>query len=199
MLIGLIGGVASGKSTVARAMESKGALWLDADKLAHAILQSSEVVQQLRARYGDQILGSDGQVNRRWLASRIFGTDPEAQQERHWLEEQIHPRVRMQIEESIAVAGHQYPAIVIDAPLLLETGLEQLCDRVLLIDTPITLRRLLATHRGWTRADFDKREASQMPLAEKRQYATDVIANDGSQEQLLRRIDTFWKETVDRL
>lgn len=197
LLIGLIGGVASGKSTVAQAMEAKGALWLDADKLALAVLQSPEVVEQLLARYSDQVLGNDGQVNRHWLASRVFGDDAVAQQERHWLEKQIHPRVLKQIEASIAAAGNQYPAIIIDAPLLLEAGWASSCDRILFVDTPVSLRRSLATVRGWTPTELDKRESSQMDLATKRQYATDAIANDSSEEQLLRRVEAYWRKTVE--
>lgn len=196
VLIGLIGGVASGKSTVARHLASKGALWLDADKTAREVLEGADVRAELRERYSETVFDSHGKVNRPMLAAIVFGVDAAAQTERHWLEQLIHPRVRAQFDMAISEAEDRYPAIVIDAPLLLEAGWDKFCDHVLLIETPRALRQELATARGWTTAELDKREASQMSLDEKQKRATAVIFNAGTLDDLRRSVDDFWESYV---
>lgn len=195
-LIGLIGGVAAGKSTVARWLADHGALWLDSDKAAREVLESPEVVEQLRARFPDAVVDGQGHVDRKAVAARVFGDDPAAIANRLWLERLIHPRVRALTEQRIDEAAGQYPAIVIDAPLLIEAGWADACDVILFVDTPLELRAKFAAARGWTREDFDKREQSQMPLADKRERATVIIANDGGLEKLYQQLDMFWVQLL---
>ncbi|MGN6544608.1 MAG: dephospho-CoA kinase [Aureliella sp.] len=191
-LIGLIGGVAAGKSTVARWLADHGALWLDSDKAAREVLELPDVMQQLRVRFSDSVVDSHGKVDRKAVASRVFGTDPAAVANRLWLEGLIHPRVRALTEQRIAEAGDRYPAIVIDAPLLLEAGWGEACDCVLFVDTPLELRAQFAAARGWTPEEFAKREESQLSITEKRKRATAVVVNDGSLEKLYGELEQFW-------
>jgi dephospho-CoA kinase len=193
LLIGLVGGVASGKSAVARFLAECGALWLDCDKLAHRVLDQPEVVGELRALFSDDIVQPNGQVDRQRLAGLVFGENPAATARRRSLEAIIHPRVRALVEQQIAQAGNRYPAIIVDAPLLIEAGWEKLCDRVVMVDTPDPLRGQLAAARGWSPEELARREASQMPLEEKRRHATDTILNDGSLAELSQRVELLWQ------
>lgn len=195
-LIGLIGGVAAGKSTVARWLADHGALWIDSDKAAREVLETPEAIEQLRARFSDSVIKSDGHVDRKAVAERVFGDDPAAVSNRHWLEGLIHPRVRALTERRIREAADRYPAIVIDAPLLIEAGWADACDCILFVDTPHELRVQYASARGWTREEFAKREQSQLSLAEKRRRATVSITNDGSLEKLYGQLDQFWQQLL---
>ncbi len=94
VIIGLIGGVASGKSTAASHLSSLGALWLDSDKAAREVLHWPEVIQQLRSQFGDEVIDSQGLPDRKAIAARVFGDDEPQIRQRRWLEQLIHPRVR---------------------------------------------------------------------------------------------------------
>ena len=190
-LVGLIGGIASGKSTVARLLQDRGALWIDSDRLAHQVLNSDEAIALLRARFGDDIVLANQQVDRSRLASFVFGDSSSARANKKWLEELIHPRVRAITEQRIAQAGSDYSFIVIDAPLLIEAGWAERCDRVLFVDAPQTLREQRAAERGWSTDELHKREAGQLPLAEKKQRATDIVSNSGSLPELATQVDRF--------
>ncbi len=122
IIVGLIGGIASGKSTVAKMLAGRGGLWLDADRMAHEVLRQREVIDQARNRFGDGVLTKDGQVDRQVLARRVFGEHPEARAHLEWLEGLIHPRVRALTEQRIVEDEGQHPFVIIDAPLLLEAG-----------------------------------------------------------------------------
>lgn len=198
VLVGLIGGVASGKSTVASHLARLGALWIDSDKMAHQVLAQPDVVEAIGARFGPDVLHEDGHVNRKALALRVFGDSNTALQARRWLELLIHPRVRSMTEERIADEGAHYPVVVIDAPLLIEAGLAGLCSRIMLIETPLELRQKFAAQRGWTAEELFLREKSQLPIEEKRRFATDIFQNDGAIEGLLKQVEQFWNQLVTR-
>lgn len=195
-LLGLVGGIASGKSAAARMLAERGALWIDCDQLAHRVLEHSDVIEALRQRFSDDILDSQGAVDRRRVAAYVFGDTPSAVAHRHWLEGVVHPRVRQLAEQRIAQAGQQYPAIVIDAPLLIEAGWSDFCDRIVMIDTPVELRRQLAAARGWTDEEFARRERSQLSVEEKRRRSTDVIPNAGSLDELAEQVAHFWQRLL---
>lgn len=193
-LVGLIGGIASGKSTVARMLQARGALWIDSDRLAHTVLNSREVTDLLRQRFGDQAIQSDGLADRKAIASFVFGASEAAVQNLKWLESVIHPRVRRLSEERIAEDAGRHRVVVIDAPLLLEAGWGPLCKRILFVDTPLPLRQSLAHQRGWSLEELQRREASQLLLNQKRAQATDVITNNGSLAELELQVDRLMGE-----
>ncbi len=193
VIIGLIGGVASGKSTAASHLSSLGALWLDSDKAAREVLHWPEVIQQLRSQFGDEVIDSQGLPDRKAIAARVFGDDEPQIRQRRWLEQLIHPRVRQLTEQRIVDAGDTYPAILIDAPLLLEAGWGPRCDRILMIDTPESNRMQRAMERGWSAEEFRKREQSQLSIDQKRNSASDIIRNDGTVQQLYERLNEFWR------
>jgi dephospho-CoA kinase len=201
VIIGLVGGVASGKTYIGTLLESHGALRIDADRLGHEVLQQPEVRDALRARWGAEIFNASGEVDRPALATQVFGDSAEATSERRALEAIVHPRIRSLAEQRISEArGKAEPltAIVLDAPLLLEAGWEPLCDLILFIDTPEETRYERAKTRGWTRTQLQQREGSQLPVSEKRSRSTHIIDNSVHAD-VVGQIDRLWDEISRRI
>jgi dephospho-CoA kinase len=197
-IIGLVGGVASGKSLAANMLVELGAVHLDADRTGHCVLaEDIDVRQALVDRWGNAILDTDGRVDRRAVAKQVFAKSAVGAANRKFLEDLLHPRIRerLNIERDQAVATGK-PAIVVDAPLLLEADWGSLCDIVLMIDSPRKLRLKRAAARGWTEADFDDREAAQWPAEEKRRHADVVIPNYGTADELRGAISQFWAQNM---
>jgi dephospho-CoA kinase len=188
LVVGLVGGVASGKSAVASVLEREGFVVLDADKDAKAALDREDVRAQLVSWWGEGIL-SAGRVDRARVADIVF---KDAGQRRK-LEELVHPIVRADRARAIEAATKAGRAgVVIDAPLLFEAGSEKECDRVLFVDAPLEQRVARATQtRGWTREELERREAAQLPLEQKRARSSDVVVNDSDFATLERRVRTL--------
>jgi dephospho-CoA kinase len=196
--IGLVGGIASGKSRVAQLLVDLGAGMLDADRTGHAVLaEDADVHAAIRRRWGDAVFDADGNVDRAAIAERVFGSSAEATVERQFLEGLLHPRIGRRLEaqqQEFAAAGR--PAVVLDAPLLLEAGWKPMCDVVLMVDATRETRLARARARGWTEDEFDLREASQWSTEEKRRAADVVVNNDGSEAELREAVSKFWTHCV---
>ncbi|MCS7305911.1 MAG: dephospho-CoA kinase [Thermoguttaceae bacterium] len=196
-IIGLLGGVASGKTLVAQEFARLGAGILDADQAGHQVLRLPHILQAVRARWGQEVLGPDGLVDRSRLAQRVFGPSPQAEQDRLYLQQLTHPEIgqllRQQAQE-LAEAG--CPAAVLDAPLLLEVGWDRWCDKLVFVDAPLELRQARALQRGWSAEQFAAREAVQWPLDKKRLRADIIIDNSGSLEHTRRQVLQFWQSLV---
>jgi dephospho-CoA kinase len=196
--IGLVGGVASGKSQVAHLLVDQSAGLLDADRVGHAVLaEDREVHDALRRRWGNEVFASDRSVDRAAIARRVFAEGDSADADRQFLEDLLHPRIRRRLESQareFANAGKR--AVVLDAPLLLEAGWDSICNVVLFIDASRDIRLERARRRGWSEAQFDKREAAQWPIDKKREAADIVISNDGSEDELRSRVQQFWNQHV---
>jgi dephospho-CoA kinase len=180
-VIGVLGGIASGKSTVARLLAGPQGAVLDADHVAHGVLQSEEIRDLVRERHGEGVLDGRGEVDRAALGAIVFA-DRDARKE---LEGWIHPRVRATLHASLEdAAARGVPTVVLDVPLLLEHaeehGLLELCDHLVFVDAPADARDQRAVRdRGWEPGEVVRREAAQMPLSTKRDRADVVISNDG--------------------
>lgn len=196
--IGLIGGVASGKSLVAKMFVELGAGLLDADRAGHQVLaEDSEVHAALRRRWGAGIFADDGSIDRSAIAKRVFGADSAVTAEREFLEGLLHPRIRARLVTlAQQMEADQVPAVVLDAPLLLEAGWDAICDIILFVDASRDVRLARALGRGWTEKQFEAREASQWPIVKKRSAADEVINNDGTQSELRQAIHCFWNRNV---
>ncbi|NOY30132.1 MAG: dephospho-CoA kinase [Planctomycetes bacterium] len=193
-ILGITGGIASGKSAVAAELAALGAVVLDADRAAHEVINLPDVQQALVDRWGSGILGESGKVNRQAVAQQVFSPQPDSSKELRFLEQTLHPQIRLQFEAELdRLAQKGVPAAVIDAPLLLEAGWESLCDAVLFVDATREKRLERAALRGWSEEDFSLREQAQMPIEEKRSRATQVVANQGSLEALKAQVQDFWK------
>jgi dephospho-CoA kinase len=185
--IGLIGGIASGKSYVANVLQDLGCPVIDADQLGHQVLTSPKTILQLQDRFGGEILTAAGQIDRQSLARLVFGSTAQAIENRKRLESIVHPAIKQLALEQIARLRQRSPrprALVIDAPLLLEAGWDSFCSAILLVDTPDTVRRQRAIERGWTRQQWQDREASQLPIEKKRARATHTVSGLLPRDQL---------------
>ncbi len=185
-VIGLAGGIGSGKSEVARILASLGCFVIDSDKEAKEALDRQEVRDQLVNWWGRGILDASGLVNRRAVADIIFKSD----KDRAALEALVHPLVRARradLRKQAQATGAK--AAVIDAPLLFEAGVDAECDAVIFVDAPrqVRLKRISET-RNWGEAELTRRERAQLPLDEKRQRSTLTIVNDGSPVDLRPKV-----------
>jgi dephospho-CoA kinase len=192
--IGLVGGVASGKSRVAQMLVDLGAGLLDADRAGHAVLAEDAAVQQaLRKRWGDAVFAADGAVDRAAVARRVFGPGEAADAERRFLEGLLHPDIGRRLQAQRAqYAAEGREVVVLDAALLFEADWRPMCDVVLFVDAPRETRLQRAMQRGWTEADFAQREAAQWPVEDKRRAADYVLSNVGSEKELRQAVQAFW-------
>lgn len=185
-IVGLTGGIASGKSTITCLFCRHGISHVDADQVARDIVMPGErVLEQLVARYGKQLLQTDGQLERRALRQIIFND----KSERHWVEALMHPAIRNKMFEQIA--RFQSPYALLVAPLLFETGLDQQVDRTLVIDIPQELQRSRLKNRDHcSEAQINAILQAQLSREARLSRADDVIDNSGEPEnkQLVRRI-----------
>jgi dephospho-CoA kinase len=174
--IGIAGGIGSGKSTVARILARLGCEVCISDDTARAVLDAPEVRAAVIDRAGAGVRAPDGSVDRAALGRALFA-DPALRAD---VERIMHPRIEARRRAQFAAAPLSTRALIIDAPLLFEVGLERECDAVLFVDTPRDLRlaRVRAS-RGWDDAELARREASQIPLGEKRRRSSDLVANTG--------------------
>ena len=180
-IIGIAGGVGSGKSHVARLFAERGCLVIDSDAQAAEAFARPEVLAAVRQWWGDTAFLPDGRPDRRAIARRVFA----APEDRRRLEQLIHPVVARLRDEKMAAAARLPPpsrpvAIVWDTPLLFEAGLAAQCDAVVFVDAQAAerLARVRDT-RGWDEAELARRENSQWPLDNKRALSHHVVTNAG--------------------
>jgi len=196
-VIGIVGGIASGKSTVAAELTSLGAVVLDADQTAHDMISQPEVKQVLVERWGESILNHAGEPDRQAIADHVFSPSNADNQELEFLESLLHPLVRQHFEGELKDFSSQGTvAVVIDAPLLLEAGWKDLCDSVIFVESSEENRAERVGPRGWSLDEISRREAAQMPIDEKQRQATHVIRNSGSRADLRAKVQAFWDSTI---
>lgn len=188
------GGIASGKSTIARLLEARGARRIDCDRVAHEILDSPEVQAQVRERFGEHLVVG-GQVDRKALGALVF-EDAGALEE---LERWIHPRVRERVREALeagAVAeGELRGVLIVDAAVAEKMNLTDYDLRVF-VDTPLAQRRERARERGWDADEVERREARQEPLEARRARADFVLPNEGDLVEAEKHVERFWDDLV---
>lgn len=182
-LIGLTGGIATGKSTFAAALRALGAPVIDADELARrAVARGSPALLEIERAFGPGMVGPDGELDRRRMAARVFAD----QDARARLEAIVHPAVReaMRAEaERLAAAGHDLAFY--EAPLLYEVGLEVKVECVVVVHAPAEVqKRRLAVRDGFSDAEAQARLDAQMPIDQKAARADVVVENDGDLESL---------------
>lgn len=193
-VVGLLGGVASGKSIVANSLAKRGALLLDADQAGHEVLRDPDVEALIRDRWGTAVLDPDGHVYRPALAKIVFAPTAEGAVELAFLESITHPRIGLALRtefERIAAKGLA-KVVVLDAPVMLKAGWDRLCTHLVFVDVPLDIRIQRAKTRGWTTEEFHLREAAQEPIEVKRNLASVVIDNSGSIAETESQIDRFW-------
>jgi dephospho-CoA kinase len=196
-IIGLLGGVASGKSFVAEQFRRLGAEVLDADRVGHEVLLLPEVRSAIRKHFGGKVFREDGQVDRKALGRIVFGPPPDGPRELTILEQITHPEIRLRLKneaERMAVDG--VPAAILDAPVMLKSGWDEICSAIVFVEAPDDVRRERALARGWTKEEFEAREAAQESLEVKRRRADFVIDNSASAGYTQEQIERLWHSLV---
>jgi len=190
--VGLTGGLASGKSTVARIIRGFGVPVRDADAVVHELYRTGRPGAVAATElFGPGILDASGAVDRRILAGRIFDDDGL----RHAFEERIHPLVRKEISRWIA--AQDTPIVVIEAALMIESGSAESYDVVVLVDCEIQQQRLRAAARGMNAAQIDATITSQATPEVRRKSVDIRIDNTGPREELPEKVRRAWKEITE--
>ncbi|MCY2935988.1 MAG: dephospho-CoA kinase [Planctomycetota bacterium] len=206
-VLGIVGGMGSGKSRIAKMLAVRGATVIDADAVGHALLDQGPVQEALVRKFGTDILGPDlgdgtRQIDRRALGAIVFSNEAA----RKALEESLHPRMRTTFERVISRLSRQVspkpgslrlpaPIVVLDAALLYEAGWNDLCDMVVFVDAPRKDRiKRVKLQRDWSPDEMDLREASQWPLELKKNQSQLVIRNPDSENEtvLEKEVDRIW-------
>ena len=203
IIVGVTGGIACGKSTVSRLLAEKGAIPIDVDEIGHQLLKrGSPVMGELIEAFGCGILDTSGDVSRQKLGELVFN-DKLA---RERLNAIMHPPIiqRSRSQARRLVAEGTNCVVLIDAPLLIEAGAQDTVDAIVVVTAlpEVQLQRLLdrsaAQHRTLNPAEAQARIDSQMPLSKKIKYADFVIENNGTIEDLRRKVDELWEEKMMR-
>ncbi|HKI32105.1 MAG TPA: dephospho-CoA kinase [Gemmataceae bacterium] len=191
-VVGLIGGIGSGKSTVAQAFARRGAKVIVGDALGHEALRQPAVKAKLVERWGPRVLDETGEVDRRKVAGIVFAKTPGARDELRVLESLVFPWIERRAREEIAAAGGDAGTrlIVLDAAVMLEAGWNNVCDRLVYVHVPREARlKRLAAGRGWDPKEVEEREGAQRSLTEKATRAGDAVDNSGSPAEVQRQVD----------
>jgi dephospho-CoA kinase len=170
---------------------------IDADTLAKRLLDEPDVQARLVERWGDAVLTAEGLIDRRAVAERVFADEAELT----FLEARVHPPVVAATRRAVAAArAAGRPGVVIDAPKLIEAGLDADCDVILFVEVPYDVRRArVAKTRGWEEDELDRRENRQMPLDKKRQLAHYVVQNEGDFADLRSRVEALFQHIRERM
>jgi dephospho-CoA kinase len=192
-VVGLIGGMGSGKSLVAELFRQRGAQVISGDLLGHEALRQPEILTQVVRRWGPQVLETDGMVSRARLAAIVF-KDPK---ELRALEAMVFPWIERRIREEIAAAQARAEVrlIVLDAAVMLEAGWNKMCDWLVYVDAPRAERlRRLEEQRGWGAKEVQEREQMQMSVTDKASRADYALDNSGTPEQVHEQVDDLLRQ-----
>ncbi|MCY9591959.1 dephospho-CoA kinase [Paenibacillus chitinolyticus] len=192
MNIGLTGGIACGKSTVSAMLVRRGAILIDADRIAREVVEpGSPVLAQVAAHFGQDMLLPDGSLHRKKLGKTVFGNE----EARKALEDLLHPSIRALMKERMAAAEREFPdkLVVVDVPLLYESGLQSMFSSVMVVYVPreVQLRRLMERD-GLNAEQAESRLAAQWPIERKKELADSCIDNSGTLEQTEQFVERFW-------
>ncbi|MBC7339910.1 MAG: dephospho-CoA kinase [Firmicutes bacterium] len=197
LVVGLTGGIGCGKSTVASLLRELGARVVDADQVAREVLApGSPVLGKVVERFGPRILRADGSLDRKRLADIVFG-DPQALADLNAI---THPPIVEMIRQRIEEARNEgVQVLVVDAPLLLEAGMEGMVDEVWVVTcTREQQIERLCRRTGLSPREAEARMRAQMPLEEKVRRADRVIPNEGSLAQLRAEVERHWQDLASR-
>lgn len=196
--IGLVGGVACGKSLVASHFQKLGACVLDGDRIGHDVLQMSSIQDQLLKRWGDRVQNDEGGLDRAAIAGIVFAEGDQAAQELAFLETLTHPEIgqRISVRLDQIKRVNRFPLAILDAAVMFKAGWDSMCDQIVLVDAPAELREKRAMLRGLSREQFCFREGMQTSLEEKRKLANLVIDNSGPPQQTFQLVEEVWQSLL---
>ncbi len=194
LVVGITGGIGSGKSAVTRCFEQRGITVVDADVVARLIVEpGTPALAAIAAHFGNAILQADGSLDRAALRSRVFSNDDD----RRWLEQLTHPLIGQEILEQISASRSPYT--ILSSPLLLDTSQKALVDCVVVVDVPEALQLQRTMQRdGNDEAQVRRIMAAQMSRADRLERADIVIDNSRSLEELDSQVEELHKEFLLR-
>ncbi len=185
-VVGILGGIGSGKSTVANQFANLGCAVIEADKVAHEVIEEQGIIDTVSAVFGSDVLSSDGMIDRSKLASRVF-QDAEHLEK---LQTIVHPPVIEKCRHLLGeyLSSPSVPAVILDVPLLLESGQEKMCNFLIFVDCQDPRRFQRAAKKGLSEEQVKKRENFQISLDKKRQMAHYVIKNNSDMLNLTEQV-----------
>jgi dephospho-CoA kinase len=186
-VIGILGGIGAGKSTIAQEFVALGCRLIDADAIGHELLRREDILRQVLARWGQAVAGPDGAVDRKALAAVVFADPAELAA----LNAILHPAIRREMTQQIAQAQADPAAsgAVVDAAVLLEAGWDDLCTDLVFLAVSDTQRaQRVRDQRGWDRDEWQRREKSQFSLDKKAERCNYVIDNRSSGPHLREQV-----------
>lgn len=195
LLVGLTGGIGSGKSTVSALLAERGAVVIDADAVARELqAPGAPLVAEMAARFGDHIVRADGSLDRAAVAALVFGDSPEAVANRADLNKITHPAIQAEVEARIAAHADTPAIVVLDHPLLRPR--DDLAAFVVVDVSPDEAVRRVVAYRGMDEIDARNRIASQVSREERLGWATHVVDNSGDLDALRDEVDALWAQLV---
>ncbi len=196
-VIGITGGIASGKSTIAGMLVSLGADLIDADKICHELINTKEIALKITKRWGSHLQDNSAKIKRDVLAEIVFSDEKDISA----LNSIIHPVAIKQIKSEIAKLHEEVTteAIVLDAALLVESKLVDICDIVLFVDSDEDrCKERVQSSRKWPLDEIEKREKFQGLLTQKREISNVIINNNNSKENTLNQVKDFWSQFITK-
>jgi len=200
-IIGLVGRIGAGKSTAARRFAEHGATVVDADRHTHEALEEPQVIAEVAIRFGPGVIDARGRVDRSAMAGRVFGGTPAHDADRAALEAIVHPRVRRRLEAVLAneaarnLPGGHAPTVVLDVPLLVQAGWDDLCTHLVVVECEDSVRRMRLAARGWSAEQIAARDRAwergfHPPLAGPTTWSVDA---SGDPAYTVVQVDRVWQ------
>ena len=191
--VGLTGGIASGKTTVCRQLEAKGCTIIDADIVAHKLLLRGQPgYEPVIKAFGGDILGDAGEIDRGKLGTMVFGDRSKLDQLNQLLHPEVLRTIGVKLEALRQVGGAR---VVVDASLMIESGFHRNFRRLVLVTCSLAQQvERVMTRNGLTQDQAQQRIALQMPLEQKRAFATDIIDNSGTPERTRMQVDALFED-----
>ena len=192
-LFGIVGGIGSGKSTASALFRQFGATVISADEIGHQVLRLPDVKQAVRERWGATVFEDNGEIDRRKLATVVFADEKELS----YLQSLTQPLITEEVNRQRG--EHERNGVqlcLLDAPLLLESGLEHIVDLLIFVSTPVEVRWNRVKDRGWSEAEWKQRESAQLPVEEKSRRAHFVLDNSGDTEHLRTQVEAVVSRAI---
>ena len=198
LLVGLTGGIGAGKSTVSVLLAERGAVIVDADQIARDLqAPGAPLLERMSERFGDQIIRSDGSLDRAAVAAVVFGDSDDAKQALQDLNAIVHPAMQNEIERQIAEQADTDRVVVLDFPLLGENPRDDIAATIVVDVSPSVAIERLVEFRGMQETDARNRISSQISRDERLATATHIIDNSGDLDSLRDQVDGLWSQLAD--
>jgi dephospho-CoA kinase len=192
LVVGLIGGIGSGKSRVGALFAERGARVISGDALGHEALRQPDIKARVVERWGQDVLTGAGEIDRRRLGARVFADTAELRA----LEALVFPYIGSRLQEEVAKAqaDPEVRLVLVDAAVMLEAGWAAACDRLVYVHAPRAERLRRLAQRGWGAKEVEARERMQLPLTDKVSRADVALDNSGPAEETARQVDALLRQ-----